>query len=656
MSSVSSLKKTALPLSPYAAAEGEAALAGGLKRSVFKTFDPRVKFDNEADRAAAASVWTSSSVELARNAVKNAEKLLRTPFFENNPDIRKGNLVFRPNDDEIREYTKCMISLMYFAEEWCKLKGAGGEIGFIDLRDYQADQLKKFLKDDRHIMLWSRQAAKTTTTCLFILWSMTFKNDKLTAILGNNGRTSAEVLRKIKEIYVNLPFFLQAGVLGWNGGAVAFDNGCVMLSRPCTFDALNGLSVYILYIDEFAFCFGGVKEKQREFLANAAPVLSSFKDSKLIITSTPNGKDLFCEMFDLAVKKKSPFIPTKVYWWQIPGRDEAWAKRQVGEIGEEKFKIQYELSFDVTLDKLLDAATMKRLDDRKLKFVQAKTHFDHECFENNATSSRIHPSLSHDIVQEHAFVTPEDKLKQDARNTFNKEKDFIVTTADLAEGLGGDSDFTTLHAFKLGHTLHDGTALIDFEQMLVFEDNTMSLDAFSKYTCQLHSTVFKQDNTRYLFEANKYGDFHRLQMLNIGDEDYDLELWPETLFKFKRSVDSNKTSVGLLTNRAIKPLAVKAFTKAIKNDLFIIHDETTIEQINNFQKDAKGNYKAEVGHDDLVTPIVNMAWLVALNPMALTEVIEDYLTSRGLNTEKWKFKTDLYDSDSAYMKSMGQID
>ncbi len=583
-------------------------------------------------------VWTTESVEKAKFNISNGKKT-HSPFFEKNPARRGGNVVFKPSAKEMDIYFECMQDLHYFAEEWCKLKN-DGEVGSIKLRDYQDAQLRSFLEEPsrRHIMLWSRQAAKTTSSCIYILWEMTFKNNKLTAILGNKLDTSKEVLTKIKEIYELLPFFLQAGVIGWADKAISFDNKCVMLARPCTKDALNGLTVYILYIDEFAFCFDGDKEMQSEFLSQAQPTLAAVKNSILIITSTPNGKDLFYELYNKAVKRQTTFVPSKVYWWQIPNRDLTWARNMISEITLEKFKIQFELSFDASMDKLLNPATMKRLDKSKKVFIDARKRFEYNFLENYIDPKNKKCSLR---------VSP---YMNNVKEPLKKQ--FYINVSDLAEGLGGDSDYTTNHTFRICHKLIDDKPYIYFRQEMVFESNIHSLGSFSHFACDLHTKVLNQENTRYLFEANKYGEFHRLQILNIGDEDFDRELYPETFFKFRRSADSTRMSIGLLTNRAIKPLSVKAFKKGMEKGLFRIYDSKTIEQIENFQKDDKGNFQAEVGHDDLVTPLLHLSWLVAMNPMNLQELIEEYLLTKGLSGDRIRYLVDISDNESRYMTSM----
>ena len=239
---------------------------------VKKSFDPTVAKVGGKDTVSV--VWTTDNVNIAIDNIKNGRKTY-TPFYEKNPNRRAAEVVFNPSEKEMDEYFECMMDLHHFAEGFCKLKN-GDKIGSIKLRDYQDEQLRLFLTEPKrsHIMLWSRQAAKTTSSCIFILWNMTFKNNKLCAILGNKLDTSKEVLNKIKEIYELLPFHLQAGIVGWNEKTLAFDNKCVMLARPCTKDALNGLTVYILYIDEFAFCFDWDKKMQEEFLSQAKPTLA----------------------------------------------------------------------------------------------------------------------------------------------------------------------------------------------------------------------------------------------------------------------------------------------------------------------------------------------------------------------------------------------
>ena len=213
-------------------------------KAIIRHYDPRpVDEQKAADKAV---IWSTVSVNWALEMVKMGQDLDRSPFYEGKIDRRRGDIVFQMSDFEEAEWVRCASDILYFIEKYCMVKLPTGLIGNISLRKYQFGQILDFLSHDEIIMGWSRQSGKTIGTALYILWCMCFNANKHTAILANKGSTSGEVLNKIKEIYNYLPFFLKPGVMGWNNGTVAFDNGCKIYTGPTTEDALNGRTCNIL--------------------------------------------------------------------------------------------------------------------------------------------------------------------------------------------------------------------------------------------------------------------------------------------------------------------------------------------------------------------------------------------------------------------------
>ena len=99
------------------------------------------------------------------------------------------------------------------------------------------------------------------------------------------------------------------------------------------------MTANILYIDEFAFVGQGANkiEFQKEFLANANPIISSQEDGQILISSTPNSKDYFYELFDGAMKETNAWKGQKVVWYQAEHLTESWAKKEIASIGLDKF-------------------------------------------------------------------------------------------------------------------------------------------------------------------------------------------------------------------------------------------------------------------------------------------------------------------------------
>lgn len=592
-------------------------------------YDPREK--SEDGSTSDGVVWTSKSVEWAREAISLGQKLKggNSPFYENNPLLRKGNLIFKYSPEEYQEIIKCSMDINYFIENYCKIKRPDGKIGKIKLRDYQVAQIDDYLNNDRIILGWSRQSGKTIGTSLYILWNLMFQADKHAAILANKSATSSEVLTKIKEIYHTLPFFMQAGIMGVNTTLIAFDNGCRVYTGPATKDALNGKTCNILYIDELAFVGKGANKIkfQKDFLANAIPVLSSQKDSglcKLIITSTPDGKEYFYELFSNALKSKNDFKGSKICWWKIPGRTQEWADSEIRTIGLSKFKQQFEMSFDVTESTLLELETLKRLTSNLQDYETGA--FD----------------LISEKYSEYLFT------KKDIEIDF--DKDFICLSVDIAEGL--KKDYSTIQILRLDYDID--IKEFKYNQIGVFRCNHISIDEFAVLLMELYNN-FNVDGTKVLVEQNTYGDY--LFKCMQTNEDYEIDL--SSICKFKRSVDAPNATKGLRTNSQIKSIGVKSFKTLMDNNVLNIAEKNTISEIENFQQDAKGNYNASIGHDDTVAPLINFSYFVHLKGVEFNNWVEDYLESINISTiqnidsiEEQKAFENLTPEEKEYFKSL----
>lgn len=99
----------------------------------------------------------------------------------------------------------------------------------------------------------------------------------------------------------------------------------------------NGiLSHQCVYIDEFAFVQNDV-----EFFTSTYPVIASGTQTKIIITSTPNGMNLFYKIYTDAVNGKNEFHPIKCTWERHPNRDEAWKRETIRNTSEKQFRQEH---------------------------------------------------------------------------------------------------------------------------------------------------------------------------------------------------------------------------------------------------------------------------------------------------------------------------
>ena len=162
----------------------------------------------------------------------------------------------------------------------------------------------------------------TISAAIFMLHKILFDNDKNIMIVANKGDTAVEIVDKIKSIYTLLPFFLKPGIKTWNQKSLTFENGCRIKTSARTKTPAIGFTIDVLYLDEFAHIPSNIIEP---YYTAAFPTVSAVNNSKIIITSTPNGMNLFHKLLTDAERpdgdpQKNNYKPMRVYWYQVPGR------------------------------------------------------------------------------------------------------------------------------------------------------------------------------------------------------------------------------------------------------------------------------------------------------------------------------------------------
>jgi hypothetical protein len=160
----------------------------------------------------------------------------------------------------------------------------------------------------------------TICSSIMMLHYVLFNNNKNVLVTANKLDTAVEVLDKIREIYQRLPFFLQQGIINWNQKFMVFENKSRIKGFATTKTSSIGQTADFLYLDEFAYLPDNIADK---FYKSVFPTVSNIENSKIIITSTPNGFNLFHRLLSEAEKpegEKSSYCAKRVYWWQVPKR------------------------------------------------------------------------------------------------------------------------------------------------------------------------------------------------------------------------------------------------------------------------------------------------------------------------------------------------
>ena len=269
-------------------------------------------------------IFTTRLVDEASDKINDGIVIKRyqNPWLKSEVGLRRAGVSFRMSPEEQAEYIKCALDVHYFTETYCKVKTEDGSINNIKLREYQKEILDNFVNSRFNILMASRQVGKTISASIFMLHTILFSNDKNIMIVANKGDTAVEIVDKIKSIYSLLPFFLKPGIKTWNQKSLTFENGCRIKTSARSKTPAIGFTIDVLYLDEFAHIPSNIIEP---YYTAAYPTVSAVQNSKIIITSTPNGMNLFHKLLTDAERPegdtlKNNYKPMRVYWHQVPGR------------------------------------------------------------------------------------------------------------------------------------------------------------------------------------------------------------------------------------------------------------------------------------------------------------------------------------------------
>jgi hypothetical protein len=259
-------------------------------------------------------------------------------------NVRSSGILYNYSQEEILEYAKCHDDPIYFIENYCFINTPDG-LKRIELRDYQKKVLYQWMQNRFNLTAVSRQVGMTTLISLAILHTLLFKSNSNVLIFGNVTECSMEKMEKVKQIYRNLPFFLQRGVYMWNLMTLRLENGSSLRVGTSAVSAL-GMNFDEIYIDDYAHI-----HKIEELYRSLYPTLSARTSGKLNIVSNVKGNNHFRELLENAERPegdpdKNNFVASRIYWWQVPGRDNAWKAREIEYLGsEDLFEEEYNLKF-----------------------------------------------------------------------------------------------------------------------------------------------------------------------------------------------------------------------------------------------------------------------------------------------------------------------
>ena len=457
-----------------------------------------------------------------------------------NPSVKRDGVESEFSKKEVLEYKKCMESPTYFARTYVKVISLDEGLVPFDLYPYQEKMFHHFTNNRFSIVLACRQSGKSISSVVYLLWYAIFHPEKNIAILANKGATAREMLARITLALENLPFFLQPGCKALNKGSIEFSNNSKIIAAATSGNSIRGLSINLLMLDEFAFV-----ENDAQFYTSTYPVVSSGKDTQIIITSTANGVgNVYHKLWEGAVTETNEYKSFRVDWWDVPGRDDAWKETTVANTSELQFEQEFGNTFHGRGNTLIAA-----------NHLLAQKAMDPIYFMENV-------SIYKEPIDGHSYVM----------------------TVDVAKGRG--QDYSTFTIIDITNE--------EFIQVGTFRDNHIS-------PMLLPDLIYKWANSYneayVIVESNDQG------AVVCNGLYYDLEyenMFVESVVK--------KNSIGATMTRRVKRIGCSSIKDLIEQRKLTIHDANTIIEMTTFVSKGSSYMANPPNHDDLMMNLVLFAW------------------------------------------------
>jgi len=276
------------------------------------------------------------------------------------------------NDKELQDFIKCcdpVTGYLYFMDNFFMIQHpTKGSIVYHPY-NYQKRLINTYHNYRFSISLMPRQSGKSTSAAGYLLWYAMFVPDSTILIAAHKYTGAQEIMQRVRYAYENCPDHIKAGVTTYNKGSLDFENGSRIVSATTTENTGRGMSITLLYLDEFAFVRPSIA---REFWTSITPTLST--GGKAIITSTPNSdEDQFAFIWKGANKTEDEFGNTtelgvngfksyRAYWDEQPGRDQKWADEMQAQLGEDKFRREIGCEFIIADETLINPNTLLMLE------------------------------------------------------------------------------------------------------------------------------------------------------------------------------------------------------------------------------------------------------------------------------------------------------
>jgi phage terminase large subunit-like protein len=200
-------------------------------------------------------------------------------------------------NEQIREISKAMDDIEYFAENFVKINHPVHGLASINLNDFQRQVIRDFTSKKIFFTPGPRQKGKTTIAAIILLHQALFNEYRTSIIFARNKVATDSILKCVVDMYDTLPDFMKvSSIIKRNKSKIEFENYCSIISAGNNVDYSRGMTISTVYIDESEWF-----DNLDAVMKGLYPVMASVNYSRLFaLSSTYTGVTLEYHGFEAA--------------------------------------------------------------------------------------------------------------------------------------------------------------------------------------------------------------------------------------------------------------------------------------------------------------------------------------------------------------------
>jgi hypothetical protein len=471
--------------------------------------------------------------------------------------VKKAHTPTIFSEQQIEEFMRCadpVTGPAYFLDNFFYIQHPTRGRMLLHPFEYQLRLIDTYHNNRFSISLMPRQTGKSTVAAGYLLWYAMFIPDSTILVAAHKYLGAQEIMQRVRYGYESCPDHIRAGVVSYNKGSIDFDNGSRIASQTTTENTGRGMSISLLYADEFAFVRPTIA---KEFWTSISPTLAT--GGKAIITSTPNSdEDQFAYLWKGANKCEDEYgNPTEIgingfkafraKWQEHPDRDEKWAAQQRAALGEERFRREMECEFVIDDETLISAIKLLDLEGREPIRKTGQVRWYKEINPNN----------------------------------------IYVVALDPSVGTGGDP--AAIQVFEANTT----------DQVAEWRHNQTDIPTQIRIMADIidiiHEVVKNEQSIYYSVENNAIGEAALISIAEWGEDRI-----KGYFLSDNSSAGSRKMRKGFNTSNKTKLAACAKLKNLVESGRMKINSRNLVSELKNFVA-AGPSYKAKMGEtDDLV--------------------------------------------------------